>query len=103
MHSVRSVFLAMPTATADDWAVIARRMAEVPAALAGIQASLAEGARRGLLAAPRQVRTVAGQLREWSASEAGRGWFAGFARDADVPAPLRAEPRPGRGCGHGRL
>ena len=91
MHSVRSVFLAMPTATADDWAVIARRMAEVPAALAGIQASLAEGARRGLLAAPRQVRTVAGQLREWSASEAGRGWFAGFARDADVPAPLRAE------------
>ena len=91
VHSVRSVFLAMPTATADDWAVIARRMAEVPAALAGIQASLAEGARRGLLAAPRQVRTVIGQLQEWSASAAGRGWFAGFARDADVPAPLRAE------------
>ena len=103
VHSVRSVFLAMPTATADDWAVIARRMAEVPAALAGIQASLAEGARRGLLAAPRQVRTVAGQLREWSASEAGRGWFAGFARDADVPTPLRGRARPGRGRGHGRL
>ena len=91
VHSVRSVFLAMPAATADDWAVIARRMAEVPAALAGIQASLAEGARRGLLAAPRQAAVVAGQLQEWSASEAGRGWFAGFARDADVPAPLRAE------------
>ncbi len=91
VHSVRSVFLAMPAASDDDWAVIARRMGEVPAAVAGIQASLAEGARRGLYAAPRQARTVAGQLEEWSASEGGRGWFAGFAAAADVPAPLRAE------------
>src|SRR5262249_13209730 len=70
VHSVRSVFLAMPAATADDWAVIARRMAEVPEALAGIQVSLAEGARRGLLAAPRQVAVVAGPLRAGAANDA---------------------------------
>jgi uncharacterized protein (DUF885 family) len=91
VHSVRSVFMMMPTATADDWAVIARRMARVPAAVDGIRASLAEGARRGLLSAPRQVSTVAGQLAEWAASDGGRGWFAGFTAPAQVPDALRAE------------
>jgi uncharacterized protein (DUF885 family) len=90
VQQVRGIFMIMPTATADDWAAVARRMALVPQAMAGYRASLTEGARRGLLAAPRQVRTVAGQLAEWAAAADGRGWFAGFAADANVPPELRA-------------
>ena len=49
VHSVRQVFLLMPTASEEDWAVVARRMARVPEAYRGFRASLEEGARRGLL------------------------------------------------------
>jgi uncharacterized protein (DUF885 family) len=65
VHSVRQVFSLMPTASDDDWAVVARRLARVPEAYRGFTASLREGARRNLLVAPRQVRTVVGQLDEW--------------------------------------
>jgi uncharacterized protein (DUF885 family) len=90
---VRGTFLLMPTATPEDWAVIARRIAAVPDALAGHRESLAEGARRGLFAAPRQVENVAQQLADWQRSGNGRGWFAGFAAaaPADGPATLRAD------------
>jgi uncharacterized protein (DUF885 family) len=90
-QAVRDTFLIMPAATAENWAVIARRMRRIPAALAGYRESLAEGARRGLLAAPRQVRTLADQLGEWEAAADGRGWFAEFADGAAVPASLRAD------------
>ncbi len=50
LHRVRDVFTLMPTGTAEDWAVVARRMSQVPAALDGYRASLAEGMSRGLLA-----------------------------------------------------
>jgi uncharacterized protein (DUF885 family) len=92
-QEVRSAFLLMPVATPDDWAVIARRMAAVPDALAGHRESLAEGARRGLFAAPRQVETVAGQLADWQGTGAGRGWFREFAAaaPADGPASLHSD------------
>jgi uncharacterized protein (DUF885 family) len=88
---VRGTFLLMPAATEDDWAVIARRMGRIPEALAGYRASLEEGARRGLLAAPRQVATLEGQLADWLAAGNGRGWFAEFAASAEVGPRLRAE------------
>src|SRR5450755_1464918 len=90
-QQVRNVFMIMPAATEDDWAVIARRMARVAHALEGYRASLAEGARRGLLAAPRQVSTTIGQFDEWAAAAGGRGWFADFAAGANVPPALRAD------------
>ncbi len=92
-QQVRGSFLLMPTATAGDWAVISRRMAKVPAALAGYRQSLAAGSARGLHAAPRQVETVAGQLADWLATGAGRGWFTDFAAGlpADGPAALRTD------------
>jgi uncharacterized protein (DUF885 family) len=90
-QQVRGVFMIMPTAAEDDWAVIARRMARVADALAGYRLSLAEGTRRGLLAAPRQVSSTIGQLDEWAAAAGGRGWFADFAADASVPPALRAD------------
>ncbi len=77
-EQVRSAFLLMPAESADDWAVIARRLRAVPQALTGYRESLAEGARRGLHAAPRQVQTVASQLASWQAAAGGKGWFAEF-------------------------
>jgi uncharacterized protein (DUF885 family) len=65
VHTVRQVFLLMPTATEDDWSVLARRMARVPTAYRGYLDTLREGIGRGLFVAPRQVSTVVGQLDEW--------------------------------------
>ncbi|NEK58278.1 DUF885 domain-containing protein [Geodermatophilus sabuli] len=85
IHSVRQVFLIMPTQSEEDWAVVARRLARVPEAYAGFQAALEEGARRGLFVAPRQVHTVVGQLDEWLAGP----YFTTFV--AAGPESLRAE------------
>ena len=85
VHQVREAFQLMPTATAEDWAVVARRLARVPGAFRGYRGTLAEGAARGLFAAPRQVDTVVEQLAEWSAGP----YFAAFV--ADGPDGLRAE------------
>jgi uncharacterized protein (DUF885 family) len=92
-QQVRGIFLLMPTATTDDWAVISRRIGKVPDALAGYRQSLAEGSARGLHAAPRQVQTVAGQLADWLATGEGRGWFTDFTAGtpADGPASVRAD------------
>ncbi|MFL6097859.1 MAG: DUF885 family protein, partial [Blastococcus sp.] len=51
VHAIRQVFSLMPTATEEDWSVIARRMARVPTAYRGFRESLEEGARQGLLVA----------------------------------------------------
>ena len=91
LQRVRSIFTLMPAETDGDWAVVARRMGAVPAALAGYRESLALGAERGLFAAPRQVSTVAGQLGQWLDTGAGTSWYAEFAAGADVPAALRAD------------
>jgi uncharacterized protein (DUF885 family) len=89
---VRQLFELMPTTSPDDWGVVARRMAKVPEAFAGYTAALAEGSRRGLHAAPRQVETVVGQLDEWLGGEGG-SWFHAFAAKAPdgVPAAVRSE------------
>ncbi len=91
-QSVRGTFLLMPVATPDDWSIIARRLRQVPEALAGYQASLTEGASRSLFAAPRQAETVAGQFDAWLQT-GGRGWFADFAAGVspDSAATLRSD------------
>jgi uncharacterized protein (DUF885 family) len=91
VQQVRGTFQLMPTVTEDDWSVVARRMRRVPEALASYRESLAEGARRGLLAAPRQVVAQAVQLGDWLAAGGGRGYFAEFAAAAGVSPPLRAD------------
>ncbi|MGY1916251.1 DUF885 domain-containing protein [Blastococcus sp. SYSU DS0973] len=85
IHSVRQVFSMMPMASEEDWSVLARRLARVPEAYRGYRETLAEGGRRGLLAAPRQVRTVVAQLDEWLAGP----YFAGVV--AGGPEALRGE------------
>ncbi|MCU1666053.1 MAG: hypothetical protein JWR58_6118 [Pseudonocardia sp.] len=86
-QQVRQLFDLMPTETSDDWAVVARRMAKLPQAYSGYVASLTEGSRRGLHAAPRQVETVVGQLDAWL-TDAGGSWFQAFVTKApDVTGP----------------
>jgi uncharacterized protein (DUF885 family) len=75
-QSVRQVFTLMPTASAQDWEVVAARIERIPEALAGYRRSLAEGRDRGLVAGPRQVEAVVAQLSGWAE---GGGWFSGFA------------------------
>jgi uncharacterized protein (DUF885 family) len=82
-EAVRRLFELMPTATADDWAVVARRMARVPQAYDGHLASLAEAARRGLHPAPRRVAAVVAQLDAWLAAD----WFRTFVAAAPDGAP----------------
>ena len=48
----------MPTATADDWSVIATRLKALPGALDGYIATLREGIAQGVVPARRQVREV---------------------------------------------
>ncbi|HXS63974.1 MAG TPA: DUF885 family protein, partial [Streptosporangiaceae bacterium] len=78
-QGMRNVFLDMPAATADDWAVITRRMTRFPQALASYRESLTAGIDRGLIAGPRVVSTVIDQLGDWAAAGDGKGWFAEFA------------------------
>ncbi|GAA1929273.1 DUF885 domain-containing protein [Streptomyces sodiiphilus] len=88
-HSVRGVFSLMPTATEEDWALVARRLRAVPAALEGYRASLAEGLTRGLKAGPRQVATVLEQLAEWTGESSAGSWASAFT--APGPDSLRGE------------
>jgi uncharacterized protein (DUF885 family) len=75
----------MPTGTAQQWAVLARRLNRFPDAVDGFRATLELGMRRGLMSAPRQVSTMLDQLDTWVNTD----WFA----DVVAPGPqsLRAE------------
>jgi len=79
VQDVRQVFDLLPTDGDDDWASIAGRMEAVPSSLAGYRASLLEGARRGLVAAARQVAKCAAQCDTYSGRTAEAGFFAGLA------------------------
>jgi uncharacterized protein (DUF885 family) len=90
-HRIRGSFLDMPSATEEDWAVIARRMARVSQALSEYQASLTEGVSRAMFAGPRVVQACAEQLEQWAGAAGGRGWFAEFVAQADVSSALRSD------------
>ncbi|KJL18900.1 hypothetical protein RL72_03373 [Microbacterium azadirachtae] len=92
-QDVRQAFDLMPTATADDWAVIAERLGAVPAALEGYAATLREGIARGVVPARRQVVEVATQIGRYTADD---GFFAAFVAEAameegQLPASLARE------------
>jgi uncharacterized protein (DUF885 family) len=89
LHDVRQVFTQMPTATDEDWSVVAGRLRNVGGALRGYRATLQEGLDRGLLSGPRQVETVIGQLGGWTGPQGGRSWFADFTTPG--PDGLRTE------------
>ena len=89
-QDVRSAFDLMPTATADDWAVIATRLAAVPEALRGYTETLRTGIAAGVTPARRQVVEVATQIDRYTADD---GFFAAFVAEAapeegNLPASL---------------
>ncbi len=81
-QQVREVFDLMPTDTADDWAVIGRRLRAVPTAIDGYTASLRQAAARGDVAARRQVAAVAEQCAGHAAPDGFWATFASGAPDA---------------------
>ena len=87
-QDIREVFDLMDHATGDDWATIAARMGNVPAAIHGYLETLRAGIADGVVPARRQVVEVASQARKHSDP---LGFFfdlAGSARlDGDAPVP----------------
>lgn len=89
-QDVRSAFDLMPTETADDWSVIATRLAAVPDALRGYTETLRAGIAAGVTPARRQVTEVAAQISRYTADD---GFFAEFVANAgpeegNLPASL---------------
>ena len=92
-QEIRDIFDLMPTDTAEDWEVIARRLGAVKGAVEGYTESLREGLRRGIVPARRQVVEVMQQIGRYTADN---GFFAEFASEAapadgQLPASLARE------------
>ena len=94
-QELRDIFDLMDTRTDDDWAHIARRMHNIPAAMAGYLDSLRIGIAAGNVPAIRQVREVAAQARKQTGAES---FFAELAGRTDVPASLTSDLRTGAGA-----
>ncbi len=91
VQSIRQVFDLMPTATVTDWEIIARRMHAVPAALAGLQASLQVGLDRGIVAAQRQAAVAAEQAAAWSGTAEHPSFFETLAARGEAAEGIDAE------------
>ena len=86
VQNLRDVFDLMATDTADDWSLVARRLAAVPDALAGYQVSLRNAAADGKVAAIRQVRATVAQAEDMAATGSFFDTFVAGARpDGDAP------------------
>ena len=74
----RGTFDLMPRSSEEDWTMIARRLGAVPAALASFEKTLAEGIRRGLTAARRQVEANITMSETWSGHGDAHSFFSGL-------------------------
>ena len=91
MQGLRSTFDLMPTEGEADWAVIARRLARLPEALAGYRTTLEAGLVGGRAAARRQVEACVKQCETWAGNGDG-GFFTEFVgRSGDVSEGLRRD------------
>lgn len=75
LQNLRQAFDLMRPSTADEWATVAARMAEVPQALAGYRRSLLHGVDHGHIPALRQVTACAQQCRIIAGTSEGPGYF----------------------------
>jgi uncharacterized protein (DUF885 family) len=93
VQEVRAVFDLMATSSADDWALIATRLARVPDAINGYIASLRHAAAQGDISPRRQVEAGIKQSRDNTGAD---GFFATFAAGAkttggELPSAVRAD------------
>lgn len=82
LQGVRDVFDLMPTATHEDWVVVAARLAAIPDALAGYGESLRDAVARGQVAAIRQVEAGIRQAEGLAAADS--SFFTTLAAGAQV-------------------
>ncbi|GAB3045069.1 DUF885 domain-containing protein [Parafrigoribacterium mesophilum] len=92
-QELREIFDLMPTATADDWGSIAKRMHNLPGAMAGYIQTLRSGIAAGNVPAIRQVKEIITQADKQVAST---GFFFQLAEDAtaggaELPQSLQAD------------
>lgn len=90
LRALRGVFDLMPRESERDWLNIARRLSLVPGAIAGFQSTLAEGLRRGMPAARRQVTENIAQAEVWSGLRPGTNPFFSSLVDAFDQSPLNS-------------
>jgi uncharacterized protein (DUF885 family) len=83
VQELRMTFDLMPVATEADWSVVAARIGELPAALAGVRTGLLSGADAGHVAALRQVAKVAEQCETWAGLKDAKGFFTQFVGGAE--------------------
>lgn len=99
VQCIREVFDLMGADTAEEWSVIARRLAGVPEAIQRLRAGLAGSADHGRISALRQVSKVAEQCDTWAGIPAGESFFAALIAGADstkgVDEALLADLRSG--------
>ena len=84
----REIFDLMPNETEEDWSAIAKRLKNLPAALAGWQETLAEGIAAKNTPARRQVEIVLEQLQQF---EGGKGRFHELIAGASVSESLTSD------------
>ena len=93
-QSIRDILDLMPTDSEQNWADIAGRLTNLPAAVDGYIETLRLGIKKGITPAKRQVREVVEQAIKHGA---GDGFFHNFtgsaslADNAEVPASLKAD------------
>lgn len=88
IQEIRLTFDLMSSETTEDWEKIAKRMANVPAALTGLGASLARALERGNSTSARQLTKVAGQCETWAGTAGAESFFTRFVRGAaNVASP----------------
>lgn len=93
VQSLRDIFDLVPTATETDWANIATRMHNLPAAMAGYIETLRSGIRAGNVPAIRQVRE---NILQANKQVAENGFFHRLARtgkagDGELPESLKSD------------
>ncbi|GAA4172703.1 DUF885 domain-containing protein [Gryllotalpicola koreensis] len=94
LQNLRDIFDLSATDTADDWAVIAKRMGNIPAAIRGYIESLRVGMSSGNAPAVRQVRIGIQQADELNARDGFFFTLANGAKTADgaeLPESLKAD------------
>ncbi|HEY2555466.1 MAG TPA: DUF885 domain-containing protein [Diaminobutyricibacter sp.] len=92
-QGLREIFDLVPTDSEQDWANIAKRLGNLPAAMDGYIETLRSGIASGNVAAIRQVREVAAQVGKQTAAS---GFFFEFTQGArpaqgELPASLTAD------------
>jgi len=92
-QQLRDALDLMPTSSDDDWAVIAQRLAAIPAALAGYVETLREGVASGTVPARRQVLEVGTQIDRFTSDS---GFFAVFGAEAPTSDAVGADLARGR-------